>query len=77
MSREWTDKTCEVCEYRVDELCRLHPPSNHIGEEMLCSDESPCRAYYPLVYDTELDYGHACAQYREIGHEDDEINFKG
>jgi len=64
MSREWIDKTCEVCEYRVDYRCRAGPPV----------PINYSRSKYPRVCVDGL-YTDACAQYREIGHEDDELKY--
>jgi len=36
-NREWLDKTCEDCEYRIDKACRRYPPSGTASN-------------YPVVY---------------------------
>ena len=68
MSREWAFKTCEDCEYRVDDKCRHSPVVPMKGMDYVGT--------YPEVRFLGV-YQDACAQWREIGHEDDEINFKG
>ena len=53
MAKDWKDKTCESCEYRLDYRCYRFPP----------------RDYFILVASIVIrgwgGYYHACAEYKE------------
>lgn len=50
---EWVNKTCETCTYRVDDSCRLYPPSIKGVKESM--DKTIIRVdYYPVVMDVRV-----------------------
>jgi hypothetical protein len=59
LDNNWKDKTCEKCDYRVDEKCRRFPPYADDYSEIFPT------VFYE-TYPKGKEYTRACAEYKEL-----------
>ena len=57
---DWKDKTCEKCQYQVDDFCRRLPPTHVMTVYPKVHFE-----VYTLGTLTGMEWEKACAEYRE------------
>ena len=59
MTKDWKERTCEKCEYRVEKDCRKTPHWEPAADTKLSCNLPPMKNTWITIYEP------ACAEYKE------------